>query len=240
MTPLPDATPRAGGCWSLTADGLSFRDLNGNGELDPYEDPRRPIEERVDDLLARMTLEEKAAQLFHQGLIVPDDGSLGDGPDPLTGVSARGLVADSGLTHFNIYWGPGPRGWPSGTTGCRRPWRRHGSASRSPSPPTRGTASGRTLRRAWPARASRVARPVGLAATRDEGLVREFADIARREYLAVGIRLALHPTADLATEPRWCRAAGTFGEDAEVAAGMVAPTSGACRARRSARRASRA
>ena len=68
MTPLPDATPRAGGCWSLTADGLSFRDLNGNGELDPYEDPRRPIEERVDDLLARMTLEEKAAQLFHQGL----------------------------------------------------------------------------------------------------------------------------------------------------------------------------
>ena len=64
--------------------------------------------------------------------------------------------------------------------------------------------------------------PIGLAATRDEGLVREFADIARREYLAVGIRLALHPTADLATEPRWCRASGTFGEDAEVAARLVA------------------
>ena len=43
----------------------------------------------------------------------------------------------------------------------------------------------------------------------------------RREYLAVGIRLALHPTADVATEPRWCRAAGTFGEDAEVAARLV-------------------
>jgi len=34
-------------------------------------------------------------------------------------------------------------------------------------------------------------------------LVRQFADIARQEYLAVGIRLALHPMADLATEPRW-------------------------------------
>ena len=43
----------------------------------------------------------------------------------------------------------------------------------------------------------------------------------RREYLAVGIRLALHPTADLATEPRWCRASGTFGEDAEVVARLV-------------------
>ena len=63
--------------------------------------------------------------------------------------------------------------------------------------------------------------PIGLAATRDAGLVREFADIVRREYLAVGIRLALHPTADLATEPRWCRAAGTFGEDAEVVARLV-------------------
>ena len=43
----------------------------------------------------------------------------------------------------------------------------------------------------------------------------------RQEYLAVGIRLALHPTADLATEPRWCRAAGTFGEDADLVASLV-------------------
>ena len=35
-----------------TEDGLSYRDLNKNGRLDPYEDPRRPIEERVEDLLA--------------------------------------------------------------------------------------------------------------------------------------------------------------------------------------------
>ena len=63
--------------------------------------------------------------------------------------------------------------------------------------------------------------PIGLAATRDASLVREFADVVRREYLAVGIRLALHPTADLATEPRWCRAAGTFGEDADVVASLV-------------------
>jgi beta-glucosidase len=41
-------------------DGQAFRDLNKNGVLDPYEDPRRPIEERIEDLLSQMTLEEKA------------------------------------------------------------------------------------------------------------------------------------------------------------------------------------
>ena len=56
--------------------------------------------------------------------------------------------------------------------------------------------------------------PLGLAALRDAELVREFADIARQEYVAVGIRAALHPTLDLATEPRWARQAGTFGQDA--------------------------
>ena len=48
-------------------------------------------------------------------------------------------------------------------------------------------------------------------------LVREFADIARQEYCAVGIRAALHPTLDLATEPRWGRQSGTFGQDPDLA-----------------------
>jgi beta-glucosidase len=49
----------------LTQDGITFRDLNKNGRLDPYEDPRLPLEIRVEDLLKQMTLEEKAGMLFH-------------------------------------------------------------------------------------------------------------------------------------------------------------------------------
>jgi beta-glucosidase len=64
--------------------------------------------------------------------------------------------------------------------------------------------------------------PTGLAATRDVELVQKFGDIARQEYLAVGIRLALHPMVDLATEPRWCRSNGTFGEDVELTSAMTA------------------
>ncbi|KAI6590818.1 hypothetical protein MCOR12_008289 [Pyricularia oryzae] len=55
---------------------------------------------------------------------------------------------------------------------------------------------------------------LGLAAIRDPNLVRKFAEIAREKYLAVGIRAALHPQVDLATEPRWARLGNIWGENA--------------------------
>ncbi len=57
-------------------NGLAFRDLNHNGILDIYEDPRQPLEARVENLLIQMTLEEKAGILFINGSDVNDDGSL--------------------------------------------------------------------------------------------------------------------------------------------------------------------
>ena len=63
--------------------------------------------------------------------------------------------------------------------------------------------------------------PLGLAAIGDEKITRQFADISRQEYIAVGIRESLHPQVDLATEPRWPRISGTFGEDAQLTAKMA-------------------
>ena len=39
-----------------TEDGFAYRDLNKNGRLDIYEDPRQPIDARIEDLLQQMTL----------------------------------------------------------------------------------------------------------------------------------------------------------------------------------------
>ena len=105
----------------------------------------------------------------------------------------------------------------TGTTGCNEWLRAPGSAFRSHCRPTHGTTSPRTsvpLRAAgtfsqWP-------ETLGLAAIGSAELVESFADIARQEYLAVGLRLALHPQIDLATEPRWSRISGGFGEDADL------------------------
>ena len=62
---------------AMIHDDVAYRDLNKNGRPDPYEDPRGPIEERVADLLAQMTLEEKAGLMFHTFVPVnPDDATL--------------------------------------------------------------------------------------------------------------------------------------------------------------------
>ena len=65
----------------LTENGFTFRDLNKNGRLDPYEDTRLPVAERVEDLLAQMTLEEKAGLMFHTIAAVNPDGSLEPPPE---------------------------------------------------------------------------------------------------------------------------------------------------------------
>jgi beta-glucosidase len=63
---------------------------------------------------------------------------------------------------------------------------------------------------------------LGLAAVRSADLVEKFANIARQEYLAVGLRLALHPQVDLATEPRWARINAAFGEGADLTSELLA------------------
>ena len=77
-----------------------------------------------------------------------------------------------------------------------------------------GLSVGATTFSTWPGE-------LGLSATRDLKLIREFADIARQEWSAVGLRKGYMYMADLATEPRWQRVEGTFGENAEWAGQMM-------------------
>jgi beta-glucosidase len=206
----------------LTLNGITFRDLNKNGRLDPYEDPRRPVEERVADLLAQMTLEEKAGMMFHTMIGMNMDGTLAEKPGRISPVRTSDVVAARLLNHFNIMETGAPRKvaeWHNRLQKMAERTRlgipvtistdpRHAFSSNLGANFAAGYFS------QWP-------EPTGLAATRDEKLVQEFGDIARQEYVAVGIRVALHPMADLSTEPRWGRVNGTFGEDADLAAKMV-------------------
>jgi beta-glucosidase len=77
-----------------------------------------------------------------------------------------------------------------------------------------GTSVGTTVFSSWPGE-------LGLSAMRDLSLTREFADIARQEWVAVGLRKGYMYMADLSTEPRWSRVNGTFGENAEWVAQMI-------------------
>jgi beta-glucosidase len=208
---------------TLTQNGITFRDLNKNGVLDLYEDPRCSIEERVEDLLNQMTLEEKAGLLFQTMIGMNKDGTILEktGMFPLPQTSD--MIARRLMNHFNILQGSDPRHmaeWHNRIQKLAERTRLGIPVTISSDP--RHAFSQNPLANMMAGSFSQFPEPTGLAATRDPDLVQRFGDIARQEYLAVGIRLALHPMADLATEPRWARCNGTFGEDADLSAEMTA------------------
>ncbi|CAN7416663.1 glycoside hydrolase family 3 C-terminal domain-containing protein [Microbacterium sp. LjRoot45] len=204
---------------STSIDGTRYRDLNRNGVMDPYEDPRLPVAARVDDLVARLSLEEKAGLMIQTIVSTTHDGDV-DGPPLAPGrPSARDFIEQSHVTHLNIHQIPDPRSMARWVNGLQRV----AAASGHGIPVTVSTDPRHSFTENWGAsftagHLSAWPEPLGLGALADAGFVRDFADIARREYLAVGIRSALHPTLDVATEPRWARQYSTFGQDADVVA----------------------
>jgi beta-glucosidase len=207
----------------LTQDGITYRDLNKNGKLDIYEDPRRPIDERVDDLLKQMTLEEKAGMMFQTMIGMNKDGTLFERVGFFPVPQSTDMIARRLMNHFNIFSGTDPRHMAEWHNRIQKlaEQTRLGIPITISSDPRHAFAQN-PMANLTAGSFSQFPEPTGLAATRDLDLVRQFGDIARQEYLAVGIRLALHPMADLATEPRWARCNGTFGEDAELSAAMTA------------------
>ncbi len=200
--------------WATTGDGVRYRDLNGNGVMDPFEDPRLEVDARVDDLLGRLSLEEKVGLMFHTVIEAGADGTVVETAGAISKSPTSVVVLEKHLNHFNVHALDDPRmaaRWHNALQALaeRSP---HGIPVTISTDPRHafienaGVSFTAKSFSQWP-------EPLGLAALRDADAVREFADIARQEYVAVGIRAALHPTLDLATEPRWARQAGTFGQD---------------------------
>lgn len=180
----------------------------------PYQDPSLPVEKRTEDLLSRLPIAEKVALMFHTMALVGDV----DQPNPLVGGDSLRSLLDKGLTHFNLI----------GSTADGREFAQwHNSVQRIAAERPHGVPitfstdprhhfGDNPLTEMMAGPFSQWPEPLGLAAIGSDERVRLFADIVRREYLAVGIRVALHPQIDLATEPRWPRINATFGEDADL------------------------
>lgn len=216
----------------LTVDGQVFRDLNKNGNLDIYEDSHSNLDARVEDLLSQMTMEEKAGCMFVSMTGMTKEGLPYDKPEisknpfdllvALMVPSASELLIAKKINSVNILNAYDPDIMARFNNNLQKIAERmrlgipvtiatdpRHSADNNP-----GASILTSSFSNWP-------NPLGLAATRDTMLVREFGDIARQEYRAVGLTVALHPMADLATEPRWARINGTFGEDAFLSAAMT-------------------
>jgi beta-glucosidase len=206
----------------IERNGLRFKDLNRNGVLDPYEDWRLAPDKRAADLVSKMTLEEKAGMMMH-------GTARSAGPLGMAGVgteydtaSIGKLIRDVKVNSFITRLGGDARA----LAGEHNKLQEIAESTRLGIPLTISTdprnhfqyVVGASVQAGkfsqWP-------ETLGFAAIGDANLIRRFGDIARQEYRSVGIQETLSPQADLATEPRWSRINGTFGEDAELARRLV-------------------
>ncbi|MCG6187259.1 glycoside hydrolase family 3 protein [Maribellus maritimus] len=219
----------------LHEDKLEFKDLNKNGKLDVYEDWRKPVENRIQDLLDQMTLEEKVGFLLINTLNAETYGKVSE--------SGVRYVEDEKMTRFifrnTVIENPERTGGRGGGFGGGQvsPYEaaQFTNSVQEIAENTRlgipvvfksnarnhvtydaraGINVGSGAFSAWPKEA-------GLAATQDIELIAEFANVMRQEWTSIGLRSMYGYMADLATEPRWYRIHETFTEDSEWATEIV-------------------
>ena len=228
----------ASGVHLLTVDGYAFKDLNRNDSLDAYEDWRLTPEERAADLASKLTVEEIAGlMLYSSHQSVPMAEGMGFGASTYggktfeeSGAKASDLSDDQKRflrdDHLRAVL----------VTGVESPaaaavWNNnmqafvealdHGIPANTSSDPRHEAKATAEFNAGAGGQISLWPTTLGLAATFSPQLVRRFGEIASEEYRALGIATALSPQVDIATEPRWFRFNGTFGEDPQLSTDMA-------------------
>lgn len=223
----------------LTVDGYAFKDFLGTGELLPYEDWRLSYEERAKDLAERISIEDIAGlMLYSAHQLIPAKGPMavafggtyggksyeesGVKPWELTDQQKEFIIKDKvrhvlimklESTEVAVRWNNKIQALAENSG--------FGIPANNSSDPRHGAGVAAEYMGVTGEPISKWANGIGLSATFDPALVKEFGEIAAAEYRALGITTALSPQIDLATEPRWMRFADTFGEHTQMTVDMA-------------------
>ncbi len=221
----------------IQVDGLAFKDLNKNGTLDIYEDWRKPVAERAKDLASKMSVEQMAGLMLysgHQAIPAAEAGMFTGtyNEKPFSKSSAKSsdlsdqqiaFLTKDNLRHVLMTSVESPT--------VAATWNNNiqalvegigmGIPSNNSSDPRNGANKDAEYNAGSGGAISQWPEELGLAATFDAAITEQFGAIAAKEYRAMGITTALSPQIDLATEPRWNRFVGTFGEDPKLATAMA-------------------
>lgn len=201
----------------LTVKNLKFKDLNRNGKLDKYEDWRLSPQKRAEDLAKRLSIEEIAGLMlysFHQrqmSVELTDEQRKMLRDDNLRTILNADTSSSAKLT---AQWNNALQAYAESL-----PFAIPANTSSDPRNDARGngiylkTVEDNVSR--WPSH-------LGIAATFDTSIAEDFARTYSKEYRLMGIGTGLSPQIDLATDPRWTRIYGTFGEDPNLARDMAA------------------
>ncbi|SMH50595.1 beta-glucosidase [Rathayibacter oskolensis] len=226
---------------TVVVDGLQFRDLNATGAVEPYEDWRLPVEQRVSDLVERMTLSEKAGLMLINTMNASCDETTGErGIVPASGVALlndqnmrrfvfRSVVADAASASCSS---PTPSEAATFTNSVQElseasrlgiPSLFKSNARNHIDPDVRfGINEAAGAMTAFPKEAGLAAAALGEARANDTstlgdmGVIEDFTGVMGDEWSAIGLRGMYGYMADLSTEPRWYRTHETFTESADL------------------------
>lgn len=202
----------------IDGETYAFKDMNANEELDVWEDWRVDSIDRATDLAGQMTIEQIAGlMLFSSHERTPADGLTDAQKTYLSESNLRAVLNAAGSNaDETVPWVNAMQAYVETLATADTPYVPVNFASDPRSTAGSGgyNAEGADISR-WPSN-------LGLAATFDSSYTLQFGEMASAEYRALGITTALSPQVDLATEPRWLRVGGTFGEDATQAGELTA------------------
>ena len=199
----------------LTEDGYAFKDLNRNDSLDAYEDWRLSPQERAADLASKLSKEEIAGlMLYSSHQAVPSAELTEDQKKFLSKDHLRAvLITSVESPRTAAQWNNRMQAFIEGLD--------HGIPANTSSDPRHEAKATTEYNAGAGGHISQWPTSLGLAATFDPQLMYRFGEIASEEYRALGIATALSPQVDIATDPRWTRFSGTFGEDPLLATEMA-------------------
>ncbi len=233
----------------IEVDGLTFKDLNGNGKLDPYEDWRLSPEERAKNLVSLMTIDEKLGMMLinsrkmglaqedksktsHDGVL--DEAIIEQGETIFATSKVYGTthtIENRHLRHFILR----DNFSPAETAEWINAMNEVAEGTRL-GIPVLVTSNSRNengesifgmndaigIFSTWPGTLGLAAAALGdIKNGGDASLINEFARIAAKEWNATGIRKGYMYMADVVTDPRWQRTYGTFGEDPEFISDVI-------------------
>lgn len=221
----------------LTDHGLKFKDLNGNGQVDPYENWTLSVDERVNDLVSKMTLDEKAGMMLIDTLSAGWGGAVEAPADnyintqqmsrfilrnPVTATPVQSATAGfNGQPVTPLQMGT----WTNSIQEMKEASRLgipavfKSNARNHIDPDARaGINESAGAFTAFPKEAGLAAASLG---TGDTSPVKSFSQVMGTEWKAIGLRGMYGYMADLSTEPRWYRVHETFTEDADLNVSII-------------------
>ena len=189
----------------LEQDGFAFKDLAKTGKLLPYEDWRLPVEIRAEDLAQRLSVEQIAGLMCYSAHQTKVGKELSEEQKAFLSRHLRSVLNSCGLGGVGIApqlaWANQMQAFAEG-----QPF---GIPCYIASDPRNGLGVSD-----WPGNLS-------LAATFDPELAKKAANCQAIELRDLGITCFLAPQVDVASDPRWFRFSGTFGEDPALSRDMA-------------------